>query len=450
MNLLLGLLCGIVFMLAVGLLGTDGFVATAFSSIISLGVIFILRKYSDEDEKLFLTRLFLGALIVRLVLCITAFGFDFQIYLASDYVVYESRGFELYSYWIGSASTISEISRYYIFDSASIGSAMYYLVAVIYLITERNPLAASLFCGVVGAATVPLVYYCTYGIYSNRNAAKYAAFSIAFFPAFVVWSSFLLKDGLMMFFLVLTVFSLSRLQKSFSYFHVGLIIVSLVMIVGLRFYIFPVIALGIFASLVIGTQNSVRSLMSRILTTVFLGVVLSYFGVTALVQQNVTTYGSAEKLQNSRSDLAQSGDSGFGRDMDVSTFQGAVGALPIGFTYLLLAPFPWEITSLRAALTLPDTVIWWLSIPFMISGIMFAIKSKLKENVAILIFVLTLSLFYSIFQGNVGTAYRQRTQIQVFMFMFIAVGVEVAREKYENKRLLANAGRKRFQVKNVA
>jgi hypothetical protein len=450
MNLLLGLLCGIVFMLAVGLLGTDGFVATSFSFIISFGVIFIIRKYSDEDEKVFLTRLFLGALIVRLVLCITAFGFDFQVYLASDYVVYESRGFELYSYWIGSASTISEISRYYIFDSASIGSAMYYLVATIYLITDRNPLAASLFCGVIGAATVPLVYYCTYGIYSNRNAAKYSAFSIAFFPAFIVWSSFLLKDGLMMFFLVLTVFSLSRLQKSFSYFHVGLIIVSLVMIVGLRFYIFPVIALGIFASLVIGTQNSVRSLMSRILTTVFLGVVLSYFGVTALVQQNVTTYGSAEKLQNSRSDLAQSGDSGFGRDIDVSTFQGAVGALPIGFTYLLLAPFPWEITSLRAALTLPDTVIWWLSIPFMISGIMFAVKSKLRENIAILIFVLTLSLFYSIFQGNVGTAYRQRTQIQVFMFMFIAVGVEVAREKYENKRILANSGRKRYQVKSVA
>jgi 4-amino-4-deoxy-L-arabinose transferase-like glycosyltransferase len=437
-------------MLAVGLLGTDGFVATVFSSIVSLGVILIVRKYSGEDERVFLTQLFLGALIVRLVLCITAFGFDFQVYLASDYVVYESRGFELYSYWIGNTEAISEISKYYIFDSSSIGSAMYYLVAVIYFITERNPLAVSLFCGVIGAATAPLVYHCTYGIYSSRNAAKYAAFSIAFFPAFVVWSSFLLKDGLMMFFLVLTIFSLSRLQKNFSYFHIGLIIVSLVMIVGLRFYIFPVIALGVFASLVIGTQNSTRSLVSRILTTALLGIILSYFGVTSLVEQNVTTYGNAEQLQNSRSDLAQSGDSGFGRDIDVSTFQGAIGALPIGFIYLIFAPFPWEITSVRSALTLPDTIVWWISIPFMISGIFFAVKNRLRENVAVLVFVITLSVFYSIFQGNVGTAYRQRTQIQVFMFMFIAVGIEITREKHENKRLLANTRRRNTQLKSLA
>jgi hypothetical protein len=43
-----------------------------------------------------------------------------------------------------------------------------------------------------------------------------------------------------------------------------------------------------------------------------------------------------------------------------------------------------------------------------------------------------LTLAYSMFQGNVGTAYRQRTQIQVFLFMFIGVGFVVAKEKREN------------------
>lgn len=447
MNVILGLLSAIVLSLTVGLMGTDGIVASLLTFVFALGVITIISRNSEEEEKVFLIQIFVGALLARLALCVFAFGFNFQEYLASDYLPYEGRGFELYQYWIGNAS-ITESSKWYLFDTQSVGSAMYYLVAVIYLFTGRNPLAASLFCGVIGAATVPLVYHCTYAIYSNKRVAKTACIAIAFFPAFIVWSSFLLKDGLMMFFLVITVFSLLRLQKKFNYFDVIAILVSLVVIAGLRFYIFPVLVLGVFSSLIIGTKNTTRSLMSRIVTTVIIGVVLAYFGVASVVQKNVENYGNFDQLQNSRSDLAQSGDSGFGRDIDVSTTEGAISALPIGLTYLLLSPFPWQITSLRSALTLPDTLIWWCSIPLMFIGIYYAAKSKLRENIAILVFVLTLTLLYSIFQGNVGTAYRQRTQIQVFLFMFIAVGFEVVREKQENKRLIMNSRKKVYQIKS--
>ncbi len=45
-----------------------------------------------------------------------------------------------------------------------------------------------------------------------------------------------------------------------------------------------------------------------------------------------------------------------------------------------------------------------------------------------------LTLAYSVFQGNVGMAYRQRTQIQVFLFMFVAVGITIIIEKRENKK----------------
>jgi hypothetical protein len=53
-----------------------------------------------------------------------------------------------------------------------------------------------------------------------------------------------------------------------------------------------------------------------------------------------------------------------------------------------------------------------------------------------------LTLAYSIFLGNIGTAYRQRTQIQVFLFMFIAVGWTLWQERSENKNLLQKARRK--------
>ncbi len=45
-----------------------------------------------------------------------------------------------------------------------------------------------------------------------------------------------------------------------------------------------------------------------------------------------------------------------------------------------------------------------------------------------------LTLAYSLFQGNVGTAYRQRSQLLVFYFIFVSVGFILTREKAEEAR----------------
>ena len=59
----------------------------------------------------------------------------------------------------------------------------------------------------------------------------------------------------------------------------------------------------------------------------------------------------------------------------------------------------------------------------------------------ILIFTVMLTFAYSVFQGNVGTAYRQRAQLLVFYFIFVAVGFVLIKEKREErKRLLLLQG----------
>ena len=52
-----------------------------------------------------------------------------------------------------------------------------------------------------------------------------------------------------------------------------------------------------------------------------------------------------------------------------------------------------------------------------------------------------LTLAYSVFQGNVGTAYRQRAQLLVFYFMFVAVGYVLLRERAEARRARQLAAR---------
>jgi hypothetical protein len=174
-------------------------------------------------------------------------------------------------------------------------------------------------------------------------------------------------------------------------------------------------------------------------------VILTYLGVLRTASENLDKWGSLEVLQRSRKDQSKSAESGFGGDGDVSTTEGAIAIIPIGFTYLMLAPFPWQLGSFRQAITIPEMIVWWSSMPLLIFGLVYTIRNRLKSAIPILIFTIMLTLAYSIFQGNVGTAYRQRTQIQVFLFIFIAVGWTMRKENKENKKALAAAKRQRLE-----
>ena len=90
---------------------------------------------------------------------------------------------------------------------------------------------------------------------------------------------------------------------------------------------------------------------------------------------------------------------------------GAASAAPVGFASLMFAPFPWQATNLRQAITIPEVLIWWAMIPFLVMGLIYAVKHRLRNAFPVLIFSLLLTLAYSIFQGNVGTAYRRGSSL---------------------------------------
>ena len=69
-------------------------------------------------------------------------------------------------------------------------------------------------------------------------------------------------------------------------------------------------------------------------------------------------------------------------------------------------------------------IVWWLAFPLLVLGMWYSIKHRLRQVSPIVIFTTMLTLVYSIFQGNVGTAYRQRSQLLVFYFIFVAVGAD--------------------------
>ena len=385
--------------------------------------------YQDKLHGSFLLQLFAWALLARMIVATFIFMYNVQEFFGGDALTYDFYGFATMKAWFGD-SYFRAISMRFTEGQAS-AWGMVNMIAVVYSVIGRNTLAIQFVNSVIGAATAVLIFNCAHIVYQNLRVAKIAAICVAFFPSLVLWSAQGLKDAPIVFFLVLAILAALRLNEKLSLKYAVILVVALFSILSLRFYVFYMIAAAIAGGFVLGFQKfSAGNFARQFVVIIMVGVALTYLGVTRYANAQFDQFGSLEQLNKSRMDLSRAG-SGFGREVDVSTTQGALSTIPLGLVYLLFAPFPWQLVSLRQSITLPEMIIWWLMFPLLVMGIFFSIRYRLRQISPILIFTTMLSIAYSIFQGNVGTAYRQRAQLLVFYFVFVAVGFVLLKEKQE-------------------
>src|SRR5262249_48022066 len=269
--------------------------------------------------------------------------------------------------------------------SMSSGWGMVYLVAALYGIVGRNMLAVQYFNAVIGAATAPIIYLCAWEVFNNRRVARLSAIAVAFYPSLVLWSSQGLKDGPIVFSLALCILATLKLGKKFNATHFGILVGGLFSVMALRFYVFYMILVAVGGAFIIGMRAvTAQSVARQAIIMMFLGLSLTYLGITRYANMQFEQYGTLESIQRSRLDASTSASSGFGKDVDVSTTQGAISTIPIGLIYLLFAPFPWQLASLRQSLTVPEMVVWWAAFPFLVLGIWFAVKHRLRQMFPIL------------------------------------------------------------------
>ena len=391
----------------------------------------------SKVDKTFLVRLFVGGLLVRMLIGVLICSFRLQEFFGGDANYYDLLG------WIQSQNFFGEGGHYYqalvkrfIGETGASGWGMIYLVAGIYSLTGRNMLAIQFVNAVVGAATAPVIFLCARRLFNNLRVARIAALLVAFFPSLVLWSSQGLKDGPIIFLLSVSMLATLQLAERLDAKYLLILIAALFGLLSLRFYIFYIAVAAIGISFVIGMRAvSAQGIVRQVVVVAALVIGLTSLGVTRFASVQLEQYTDLERIQRSRADAARSAESGFGEEVDVSTTWGALSAIPLGVVYLMFAPFPWQLTSLRSAITMPEMLVWWASFPALILGAWFSIKYRFRQILPILVFTTMLTLAYSVFQGNVGTAYRQRAQLMVFYFIFVAVGYVLFKEKRENRRL---------------
>src|SRR5215207_9317094 len=429
MNALLAALT-VVLAAAVALAIPGGAAALVFCAPLAL-VAGLLLSNGAGEQRPFLMKVFVAGLLLRMAVGVIINGFELQEFFGGDALTYDWLSGHLVEAWRGDLPMMPEMKQW----ALAGGWGMVYLVAAIYGVVGRNMLAVQFFNAVVGAATAPVIFLCARQIFQNVRVAKVAAIAVAFFPSLVLWSSQGLKDGPIVFLLALSMLATLKLGERLSARYVITLLLAMFAILSLRFYIFYMLAAAVAGAFLIGMRPQTTQSLARQVAIVFvLGLGLTYLGVLRTAGAQYELFGSLEGVQRSRADLVRSANTGFGSDVDVSTAAGALSVMPLGMSYLLFAPFPWQLASLRQSITLPEMIVWWVSFPLLLIGIRFTLKHRLRQALPILLFTTMLTLAYSIFQGNVGTAYRQRSQILVFYFIFVAVGAVLLRERHEDRQ----------------
>lgn len=382
-----------------------------------------------EHDREFLLRVFVVGVLLRMMLGSLIQVAGLQGFFSLDNISYDIWGYAQMMVWQGDQSFVGETYQ------GGENWAMPYLVAAIYTIIGRNMLAVQFVNGVIGAATAPVIYLCAHHIFQNRRVARITAILIVVFPSLVLWSSLGLKDAPILLLLALTMYATLKVESRLSVKYLLIIAAALLGVLSLRFYVFYMLIVAIAGYFFIGSRpSSTNDLMRQVTIVILVGLMTTYALVLRRADAQLDNLVNLEAVQATRSDLAKSAESGFNKDVDVSTTTGALSAIPVGLIYLLFAPFPWQYANLRQSITLPEMLVWWGSFPVFGLGIWFTIKYRLRQALPVLLFTTMMTLAYSIFQGNIGTAYRMRAQLLVFYFIFIAAGVVLLQERAEQAR----------------
>jgi hypothetical protein len=239
------------------------------------------------------------------------------------------------------------------------------------------------------------------------------------------------KDPAILLCIAASMYAVLRLRERLSVGMIVLFIVAELALVTLRFYAACFVSFAGLATFLFAQRRGTLRLLFTY--TVLVGALLGAlnFAVKRETLERQASYMTLDRLQTTREDQAMWSNSGFGREYDVSTPTGALTALPTSLVYLLFAPFPWAISGLRQALVLPETLVWYGLMPAFVRGLIYTVRYRLRNALPILVFAASLTAAYALMQGNIGTAYRQRTQITMFFFIFMGVGLAERQRRRE-------------------
>src|SRR5204863_6683099 len=101
--------------------------------------------------------------------------------------------------------------------------------------------------------------------------------------------------------------------------------------------------------------------------------------------------------------------------------------------------FPWSVTSILQAVTLPESLVWYVLFLCVLRGAWLALKYDARAYTVLVAVLGTVTFSYALVEGNVGTAYRHRAQVLPLFFVLAAVGLRDVWGSWMERRIAGRA-----------
>ncbi len=397
----------------------------------------LARLQAGSDRVAYLRNLMLLGVAVRLLVFALIHQTIGPYVFAPDQWTYESRGMGLLNYWSGLGPMPSRMAETLQLAYPAMNATIYALFGF----AKAAPAVVDMFFSVWTA--IPIYHLALLLVRKNEAVAKLAAGLTVFFPSLILWSVLNIREAPTILVLVGAVYFCARLQHRPSFGALTGAIVTLGLLTLFREYLTLLVGGAAVAGILMGRSRSpARSFVAGTILLVTLAYAAQVFGLGRTLAGEPTL----EQVQQVREGFLYGANSAYGQAANVSTAAGAIGFLPIGLAFFMLAPFPWEIGSTLQAMTLPETLVWYTILPLGLWGAILGLRHDPRAYTVPLTTLILVTFAYALVEANVGTAYRHRAQVLPVVFLFCALGIRDVQALYLARRRARAEQRRRAKA----
>lgn len=317
---------------------------------------------------------------------------------------------------------LSEARR--IMDGASFSSNRYSnVLGLLFEVTGPNSWLPRTLNVLAGAALAVVIYEIVY-LVAGRRAAQIAGIAVALWPSLVLWSIVIQKDSLLLLGLFVAVLgALGALRGRW----VGAVVAlaGLAVVLPLRPYPFVLFELALVVTLLVRLAST-RFKNGGVAAALVVGVVVlgAIGGVGVLGTGYIRSQATVDRVDVVRTE-GSVGDTGFASD-DTSDLGDVIVGMPRGLFHSLVGPFPWDAgPPLARALMIVELPVWLATIAIAFLALARIPARKLIQEWALmLLLAIGVALVLAVYEGNAGTAFRQRS-------MLIPIVIALAATKFD-------------------
>jgi len=400
-----------------------------FILVFGLICFFVARKKNESPEnKRFILSLIILIFISRALLSLFVFNAR-DMRLTQDEGTYSQKAIIKVCEMQGIADKREWFAEY--FENTDMAINVYgyniytYILTGFYYLLGYQVQAARFINILINIIVFLLIFYSAKEIFNSR-VAKISSAIFAFFPSITLWSAMICADLTILLGITVFLYSLVKSVKKFDLRWLLLMVPAYYIVSSIRAYVG--ILLVVVAALTLTLKLFLRiTIKGKVLVTVLALTMLFLIATPPVITfTKIKIEKEMQTIITQQRHLSVADDGGYliyplhsYKDGKCS-IRELCTAYTKGMLYALFSPFPWRVESKIQLMALPQNILWYFMIPFILYGFYRGYKANKLATIAIFLYSFFMFSTFALAEGNMGALFRHKDMVLPFLLIYFA------------------------------